>query len=215
MAITGQFAYALNNPFLYTDASGFRAECECCNDAIGDWATRGKGRRRGRGAVTFQVYTPANRVCDVEVRCTSEGCPQQFPAYTSSRNEETIDICLDCRMASSNFEQTMYHEVQHAIDFCGIVRWNDDRETCKEIETSAYKQSCMYLFPKDKTARDRCITCGVFFSCWRHNLPNANPPCMSSVLTIPCWKYEPGKGFVPDKNDPRCRKFRRNRKGAQ
>jgi hypothetical protein len=117
----------------------------------------------------------------------------------------TINICLDCHMANGNIEQTLIHEFQHAKDFCDTPSPPSNLQNCVAYETSAYQTSCKFLYPNDPVKFARCVKCGVYFSCKRLGAADEVPPCqINSVPGKPCFKYVHGKGFVFDKNDPRC-----------
>ncbi|MBX7073314.1 MAG: hypothetical protein K1X71_09215 [Pirellulales bacterium] len=195
------YGYADNNPINATDPTGMAPKiCSCCNTAA-DEARRdhlpGGRIRTGR------------RSCQVNIEC-KEGCPSNFPATTSAGRvgrEIVISICLDCRMSNANLQQTILHELQHARDFCRIGgEPPGNLPNCVRYETAAYRKSCGFLFPRGSAQFNRCVQCGVWFSCARWGQPAPNPPCdvSTGVPTQPCYIYVSGVGFVPDPSDPRC-----------
>lgn len=146
---------------------------------------------------------------------TGRGCPGGFPAHTKITNG-VIYMCFDSRMAESNMQQTIIHEVQHANDSCMHPNINPrDWTQCVTYEYRACEASCGYLFPKKDGDYNRCVECCTYFSCRHHiEVQQPNPPCDASAIpTRPCWKYDPDKpGFVKDPDDPRCHP--RKRKGG-
>jgi RHS repeat-associated protein len=194
------YGYADNNPVNVTDPSGMAPDiCSCCNTAA-DEARR--NRLPGGNAL-------GRRSCPVTIEC-KEGCPGNYPATTTAvrvGRQLQITICLDCRMSNANLEQTIVHELQHAEDFCrnrGVPPLN--RRNCERYERRAYQASCATLFPRGSREYNRCVSCGVWFSCQQYGSPAPTPPCDVSggVPTQPCYRYEFPGGFVYDPTDPRC-----------
>ncbi len=77
---------------------------------------------------------------------------------------------------------------------------------CVRYETRAYRESCGSMYPRGSAQYNRCVACGVWFSCSAVGQPNENPPCDSTgdVPAKPCYKYVKDVGYVYDPTDPRC-----------
>ncbi|MFV0444411.1 MAG: RHS repeat domain-containing protein [Planctomycetaceae bacterium] len=204
------------------DPSGTQAvDCRCCEAAISDaqrTGLHGLGTVRNRPSIRGPR---TGRDCPVTMSCRA-GCPNRFPATTNfvvRGGTVRISICIDCRMANANLHQTLVHELQHAQDFCDFPGFRRNLANCIQFETSAYEASCGVLYPDRGNEYQRCVECGVYFSCRDLGARAPVPPCDLSggVPTKPCWRYDPRRGFVWDSNDPRCRQNRqRNRnRGVQ
>lgn len=136
--------------------------------------------------------------------------PKKLASIYSAFGWRTINICFDPRMASSNMEQTIIHEVQHARDFCrnSTLDMRDFRQ-CLTYEGRACEASCSYLLATAPNLVQGCVECCTYFSCRHHpqvaaNVPpNCNP---SDIPARPCWIYVPEKGFVRDSDNPRCKR---------
>jgi RHS repeat-associated protein len=203
-----QYGYANNNPVNVTDPSGMAPDiCSCCKTAADEAYTvpvrPGGPPRLPRGNAL------GRRSCPVTIEC-KQGCRGNFPAATTAvrvGRQLQISICLDCRMSNANLQQTIVHEIRHAEDFCrngGVPPLN--RQTCERYERSAYRASCAVLFRPGSREFNRCVTCGVWFSCQQYGTPAPTPPCdvTAGVPTQPCYVYVNGVGFVFDPTDPRC-----------
>ncbi len=206
------YLYVGNQPVFSVDPSGY-AICDCCNAAIAE--TKQTALKNGN------INTGRHR-CRTVIEC-KEGCPANAPGYTTldiikpkggnKRDKKiVITICIDCRVPNTSLNSLILHEVQHARDFC------DNRQlppanlpSCVQYETSAYEVSCGAAFPDGGANYQRCIDCGVWFSCRRYNAPQPQPPCnIADTPAKPCYIYDPVRGFIPDPDDPRCEGRRRH-----
>lgn len=181
-----------------------RSICDCCDTAVQDLIRL--------GIVTKSVKGPGGRDCPVSVHC-NEGCDGGAPGYCKI-NRTTIPpnivICIDCRMANLNLEQTIAHEMQHARDLCAFPNLNTNTlQGCIWFETRGCEVTCGIRNPNGGPDFDACVNCCVYFSCRHHRgMQKPSTTCdLTTIPTKPCWKYDPElRRFVPDDKDPRCRK---------
>jgi len=163
------YAYCDCDPMNCIDPEGLQgdrnARQRCCEEAV---------RRRGGPRI---VIRRGRNVCVVNIRC-AEHCPLGFSGATQwprpvGYRRYAIDICISNRVPQQSLDLVITHELAHARRFCRAARPGGRPpatcEACKASERAAYRVSCRMVFAprRDRARYDRCVMCGVRFSC-RH-----------------------------------------------
>ena len=114
--------------------------------------------------------------CEVKISCR-DMCPKGDPGYTEDPVNigriGVIEICISNKVNMINdFERIYKHEMHHAEQFCKgnyikptFVSDPDGCKDCRKDEAEAHRINCEMAFEGDTTNFNRCVACGVYYSC--------------------------------------------------